>query len=234
MKILAMMLTLFAIGCGQPGETSDDSAELKSASCKTARACKGALPDLCKLCSDGSDGCAHWACDNNKCEIDYCAAAPAPSPAPPAPSPSAPPAPSPAPPAPSPAPPAPSPAPPAPSPAPPAPSPAPPAPSPAPPAPSPAPPAPSPAPPACEPASDCHGILPEICERCSINDRTECAHFVCVQGQCQEQLCPQCESARDCTGPLPELCLFCSNGTAECPHHDCESGVCVIATTTCR
>jgi len=35
-------------------------------------ACTGPLPDLCELCTDGSDGCAHWVVEDGKCEIQYC------------------------------------------------------------------------------------------------------------------------------------------------------------------
>ncbi len=83
----------------------------------------------------------------------------------------------------------------------------------------------APAPGTCKKASDCHGILPQLCKICG-NGTEECEHFVCVSGQCQEQLCPQCTKASDCKGPLPQLCEICSNGKEECAHHACESGVC--------
>jgi hypothetical protein len=211
MKTFAFAVSLMMIGCGQPDDPSaEGTAELAAASCKAASDCHGALPKLCKLCPVGeTGGCAHYDCVANKCEIAYCEAAPTPPPPPsckvasdckgPLPS------------------------------------------------------LcktcsdgetggcahydcvanqceiaycePAPAPPSCTKASDCHGILPQICEVCG-NGKEECEHFVCVEGQCQEQLCPQCTRASDCTGPLPQLCEICSNGKQECAHHACESGVC--------
>lgn len=41
--------------------------------CRAADECKGALPDLCKVCPAGeSGGCAHWSCVDNACQITYC------------------------------------------------------------------------------------------------------------------------------------------------------------------
>lgn len=40
--------------------------------CVTAADCHGALPDYCLVCSDGSTGCAHWACDLGQCQIATC------------------------------------------------------------------------------------------------------------------------------------------------------------------
>ncbi len=43
-----------------------------SNSCSAASDCSGALPDFCRLCSDGSEACAHWACDSGTCQIESC------------------------------------------------------------------------------------------------------------------------------------------------------------------
>jgi hypothetical protein len=40
--------------------------------CVTAADCHGALPDLCKVCPNGGDGCAHFACVDHQCEIAFC------------------------------------------------------------------------------------------------------------------------------------------------------------------
>jgi hypothetical protein len=40
--------------------------------CNTAADCSGLLPALCKVCDGGANGCAHWACIANKCEVAYC------------------------------------------------------------------------------------------------------------------------------------------------------------------
>jgi len=40
----------------------------------------------------------------------------------------------------------------------------------------------------CIRASQCHGPLPQICERCS-NGTTACAHHVCVHHRCGMQIC---------------------------------------------
>ena len=42
----------------------------------------------------------------------------------------------------------------------------------------------------CNTASQCHGILPQICERCS-NGHTVCAHHACVHHKCVVQICGQ-------------------------------------------
>lgn len=42
------------------------------ASCSTPSDCKGALPDLCMLCSDGGSGCAHFTCVDGECGLAYC------------------------------------------------------------------------------------------------------------------------------------------------------------------
>jgi hypothetical protein len=40
----------------------------------------------------------------------------------------------------------------------------------------------------CVRASQCHGPLPQICERCS-NGHSVCAHWACVEHRCVVQLC---------------------------------------------
>jgi hypothetical protein len=40
----------------------------------------------------------------------------------------------------------------------------------------------------CVRASQCHGPLPQICERCS-NGHTVCAHWACVDHRCVMQIC---------------------------------------------
>src|ERR1700733_9658284 len=34
--------------------------------------CTGALPDVCRVCSDNTEQCAHWSCVDNACEIVSC------------------------------------------------------------------------------------------------------------------------------------------------------------------
>lgn len=47
-------------------------------SCEQASDCKGALPQLCRICGvvDGdlnpASGCAHWACRDKRCELAFC------------------------------------------------------------------------------------------------------------------------------------------------------------------
>ena len=40
--------------------------------CLAASDCTGPLPQLCEVCSDGGDGCAHFACVDGDCEIAFC------------------------------------------------------------------------------------------------------------------------------------------------------------------
>jgi hypothetical protein len=76
------------VGCSSsPG--ADDSvatAHVDTAAVTTAqettteaKRCKGALPMLCELCSDGSSACAHWTVVHGKCEVETCPTAPAPT-----------------------------------------------------------------------------------------------------------------------------------------------------------
>jgi len=44
----------------------------KCAECNCASECHGPLPDLCLVCPNGGDGCAHWTCVNHQCTIAYC------------------------------------------------------------------------------------------------------------------------------------------------------------------
>lgn len=41
-------------------------------SCSTAAECTGPLPALCRVCSDGTSGCAHFACVRGQCTVAYC------------------------------------------------------------------------------------------------------------------------------------------------------------------
>ncbi len=40
--------------------------------CQTADTCSGALPDLCRICPNGSSDCAHWACKLGSCAVSLC------------------------------------------------------------------------------------------------------------------------------------------------------------------
>ncbi|HYQ01138.1 MAG TPA: hypothetical protein VER96_20850 [Polyangiaceae bacterium] len=44
----------------------------KCVSCVTAADCTGPLPQLCRVCADGSTACAHWSCVANACEVATC------------------------------------------------------------------------------------------------------------------------------------------------------------------
>ena len=52
---------------------SGDESTADSSQDDLKKSCKGPLPDLCKICDDGSTGCAHWVKSGGKCEIEYCA-----------------------------------------------------------------------------------------------------------------------------------------------------------------
>ena len=56
-------------GCSSAGNESTDS----SASDDLKKSCKGALPDICEKCDDGSSACAHWVKTGGKCEVQICA-----------------------------------------------------------------------------------------------------------------------------------------------------------------
>jgi hypothetical protein len=40
--------------------------------CDKVDDCTGGLPKFCKVCSDGSTACAHWACLEGTCSIASC------------------------------------------------------------------------------------------------------------------------------------------------------------------
>ncbi len=40
--------------------------------CNADSDCSGILPDFCRVCSDGSESCAHWSCAQNMCQIVTC------------------------------------------------------------------------------------------------------------------------------------------------------------------
>jgi len=44
--------------------------------CFTASDCKSGLPASCRLCADGSNGCAHFVCPGGFCQIADCGAVP--------------------------------------------------------------------------------------------------------------------------------------------------------------
>jgi hypothetical protein len=63
--LLAALLVLSPLGgAGAPAQAADR--------CSVADECHGPLPQLCKRCKDGRDGCAHWACVHHRCVIAYC------------------------------------------------------------------------------------------------------------------------------------------------------------------
>ena len=54
------------------GEHWDHSSCQCAPGCRMAADCHGALPSLCRVCPNGSDGCAHFECVAGTCEIAYC------------------------------------------------------------------------------------------------------------------------------------------------------------------
>jgi hypothetical protein len=34
--------------------------------------CKGILPQICEMCPDGKEQCAHFACAGGRCETQIC------------------------------------------------------------------------------------------------------------------------------------------------------------------
>ena len=63
--LLAALVVLSAL----PGTT----APVQAADwCHWADQCHGPLPQLCKRCGGGRNGCAHWACVRDHCVVRYC------------------------------------------------------------------------------------------------------------------------------------------------------------------
>jgi hypothetical protein len=91
---------------------------------------------------------------------------------------------------------------------------------------------------------ECKGALPDICEICP-DGKSECAHFVIVDGKCEIQICPspsttppkEPATAAVCKGPLPDICEVCADGKEECAHWvrvdgKCEVQICSNPSTT--
>src|ERR1700729_116163 len=57
-------------GCSS---ASDESAASSSSDDLKKSSCKGALPDICEKCGDGTSACAHWVKTDGKCEVQICA-----------------------------------------------------------------------------------------------------------------------------------------------------------------
>jgi len=60
--LFALTAIIFISGCVQNSGVE----------CNVASDCKGALPSLCQVCSNNVSGCAHFECNNNKCETVFC------------------------------------------------------------------------------------------------------------------------------------------------------------------
>jgi hypothetical protein len=79
--VLFTMPSLALIGCGGADPTSagkaSDFGTTTSSSDPTSE-CTGALPNVCTVCADGKDACAHWVIDEGKCEVEICPSAKAP------------------------------------------------------------------------------------------------------------------------------------------------------------
>ena len=42
----------------------------------------------------------------------------------------------------------------------------------------------------CMKADECHGLLPQICEKCK-DGKDACAHWACVHHKCTVEICPR-------------------------------------------
>ncbi|HEY2708920.1 MAG TPA: hypothetical protein VGI95_12780 [Caulobacteraceae bacterium] len=40
--------------------------------CHSATDCRAPVPQLCKVCGNGQEACAHFACVAGQCQIQYC------------------------------------------------------------------------------------------------------------------------------------------------------------------
>jgi hypothetical protein len=48
--------------------------------------------------------------------------------------------------------------------------------------------------PQCTKASDCRGMLPHLCQKCA-NGKSDCAHWSCNKGTCEQEICPATKPA---------------------------------------
>lgn len=66
-RLLAAVVLLSALaGAGAAAHAADEQ------SCRTAAECRGFLPHICEVCSNGESACAHWACVSHKCTMEIC------------------------------------------------------------------------------------------------------------------------------------------------------------------
>jgi hypothetical protein len=68
--VLSGIVTLAAAaGCSSAddGTGTGDDQDITS-----VKQCKGALPQNCQVCGDGTTQCAHWVVQNKKCAIETC------------------------------------------------------------------------------------------------------------------------------------------------------------------
>ncbi|HSY21761.1 MAG TPA: hypothetical protein VK841_06585 [Polyangiaceae bacterium] len=54
------------------GDAAAPPPSVDAGECSVASDCKGALPALCEVCTNGGDGCAHFTCNAGVCAIAYC------------------------------------------------------------------------------------------------------------------------------------------------------------------
>ena len=75
LSAVAIPLLLASAACSGAAGTESSAQESESASAissvpvrntSAAVPCEGALPDVCEICSDGKEECAHWVREDGK------------------------------------------------------------------------------------------------------------------------------------------------------------------------
>ena len=74
MKTAHLCSLLVFVGIAISGLWPSAEAQAASASktCTSAKQCKGPLPMICMVCSDGASRCAHWVCAQSACVVETC------------------------------------------------------------------------------------------------------------------------------------------------------------------
>jgi len=77
---VSRLLLIFSVGViaivGMSAPLSAQSTAKPPQACMKASDCKGVLPKICMVCSDGISRCAHWTCASAKCAIETCPGGP--------------------------------------------------------------------------------------------------------------------------------------------------------------
>jgi hypothetical protein len=68
----AIPLTLAACSASTDSTTDETQPTEETSQDLSSKKCKGPLPALCQVCSDGTTACAHWVVEHGVCTVEIC------------------------------------------------------------------------------------------------------------------------------------------------------------------